>query len=59
MTTKSAKSKEESLLTPKLMIALTMLASGISFEDAAEFVGMSGLSLGKWRKHRDANSLLN
>ena len=43
----------------KLLIALTMLASGISFEDAAEFVGMSGLSLGKWRKHRDANSLLN
>ena len=40
MTTTPAKSKEESLLTPKLMTALTMVASCTSFDDAAECVGM-------------------
>ena len=40
MTTTPAKAKEESLLPPKVMTALTMVASGTSFDDAAECVGM-------------------
>ena len=58
MTTTPAKAKEESLLPPKVMTALTMVASGTSFDDAAESVGMSGRALRKWRKHRDANELI-
>ena len=33
MTTTPAKAKEESLLPPKVMTALTMVASGTSFDD--------------------------
>ena len=58
MTTTPAKAKEESLLPPKVMTALTMVASGTSFDDAAECVGMSGRALRKWRKHRDANEFI-
>ena len=58
MTTTPTTAKEESLLPPKVMTALTMVASGTSFDDAAECVGMSGRALRKWRKHRDANEFI-
>ena len=40
------------------MTALTMVACGPSFDNTAECVGMSGRQLRKWRKHRDANELI-
>ena len=57
-TTPSKPTKEESLLPPKVIAGLTMVASGISFDEAAECVGMSGRSLRKWRKHREANEFI-
>mgnify|MGYP001389020273 CR=1 FL=1 len=58
MPTTPAKSKEESLLPPNVMTALTMVASGTSFYDAVECVGMSGIVLRKWKKHRDVNEFI-
>ena len=40
------------------MAALTIVATGTSFDDTAECVGMSGRALRKWRKHRDANEFI-
>ena len=53
-TTPSKPTKEESLLPPKVIAVLTMFASGISFDEAAECVGTSVGSLRKWRKYREA-----
>ena len=59
MTTKPAKAKEESLLPPKVMTALTMVAFGTSFDNDAEYVGMSGRALRKWRSTEMQMNLLN
>ncbi len=39
-TTTSKPTKEESLLPPKVIAGLTMFASGMSFDEAAECVGI-------------------
>ena len=39
-TTPSKPTKEESLLPPKVIAGLTMFASGMSFDEAAECVGI-------------------
>ena len=59
MTTTPTKAKEESLLPPKVMTALTMVASGTSFYDAAECVGMSGRALRNGESTEMQMNLLN
>ena len=44
---------EESLLPPKIMTALSMVASGTSYELAAKSVNMTANQLRKWNKHKD------
>ncbi len=57
-TTPSKPTKAESLLAPKVIAVLTMFVFWISFDEVAECVGMSGRSLRKWRKHREANEFI-
>ena len=49
---------EESLLTPKIMTALSMVASGTSYELAAKSVNMTAKQLRKWNKHKDTKDFL-
>ena len=44
---------EESLLPPKIMTALSMVASGTSYELAAKSVNMTAKQLRKWNQHKD------
>ena len=44
-------SRSEQPLPPKVLTALTLAASGSSWDEAAEAVGMRGATLRKW--HRD------
>ena len=44
---------EDSLLPPKVMTALSMVASGTSYEVAAKSVNMTARQLRKWNKHKD------
>ena len=62
MTTSAAKSNkpkiEDSLLPPKIMTALSMVASGSSYEVAAAAVNMTARQLRKWNKHKDTKEFL-
>ena len=49
---------EESLLPPKIMTALSMVASGTSYELAAKSVNMTAKQLRKWNKHKDTKGFL-
>ena len=49
---------EESLLPPKIMTALSMVASGTSYELAAKSVNMTAKQLRKWNKHNDTKDFL-
>ena len=49
---------EESLLPPKIMTALSMVASGTSYELAAKSVNMTSKQLRKWNKHKDTKDFL-
>ena len=49
---------EDSLLPPKVMIALSMVASGTSYEVAAKSVNMTARQLRKWNKHKDTKDFL-
>ena len=49
---------EESLLPPKIMTALSMVASGTSYELAAKSVNMTAKQLRKWNKHKDTKAFL-
>ena len=49
---------EESLLPPKIMTALSMVASGTSYEIAAKSVNMTAKQLRKWNKHKDTKDFL-
>ena len=49
---------EESLLPPKIMTALSMVASGTSYELAAKSVIMTAKQLRKWNKHKDTKDFL-
>ena len=49
---------EESLLPPKIMTALSMVASGTSYELAAKSVNMTAKQLRKWNKHKDTKDFL-
>ena len=49
---------EESLLPPKVMTALSMVASGTSYEVAAKSVNMTARQLRKWNKHKDTKDFL-
>jgi len=49
---------EESLLPPKIMTALSMVASGTSYELAAKSVNMTAKKLRKWNKHKDTKDFL-
>ena len=58
MTISAAKSTtkpkiEDSLLPPKIMTALSMVASGSSYDVAAAAVNMTAKQLRKWNKHKD------
>ena len=63
MTISAAKSTtkpkiEDSLLPPKIMTALSMVASGTSYELAAKSVNMTAKQLRKWNKHKDTKDFL-
>ena len=62
MTIAAAKSNkpkiEDSLLPPKIMTALSMVASGTSYELAAKSVNMTAKQLRKWNKHKDTKDFL-
>ena len=62
MTIAAAKSNkpkiEDSLLPPKIMTALSMVASGSSYEVAAADVNMTARQLRKWNKHKDTKEFL-
>ena len=47
-----------SQLTPKVMTALSLAATGLSWSDAAAEVGMSTEALRKWRHHTDSQPFL-
>ena len=49
---------EESLLPPKVMTALSMVALGTSYEVAAKSVNMTARQLRKWNKHKDTKDFL-
>ena len=49
---------EESLLPPKIMTSLSMVASGTSYELAAKSVNMTAKQLRKWNKHKDTKDFL-
>ena len=49
---------EDSLLPPKVMTALSMVASGSSYEVAAAAVNMTARQLRKWNKHKDTKDFL-
>ena len=49
---------EDSLLPPKIMTALSMVASGSSYEVAAAAVNMTARQLRKWNKHKDTKEFL-
>ncbi len=49
---------EDSLLPPKIMIALSMVASGSSYDVAAKAVNMTARQLRKWNKHKDTKEFL-
>ena len=49
---------EESLLPPKIMTALSMVASGSSYDVAAKAVNMTARQLRKWNKHKDTKEFL-
>ena len=49
---------EDSLLPPKVMTALSMVASGTSYEVAAKSVNMTARQLRKWNKHKDTKDFL-
>ena len=49
---------EESLLPPKIMTALSMVASGTSYELAAKSVNMTAKQLRKSNKHKDTKDFL-
>ena len=58
MTISAAKSTtkptiEDSLLPPKIMTALSMVASGSSYDLAAAAVNMTAKQLRKWNKDKD------
>ena len=63
MTISAAKSTtkptiEDSLLPPKIMTALSMVASGSSYDVAAKAVNMTARKLRKWNKHKDTKEFL-
>ena len=63
MTISAAKSTtkpkiEDSLLPPKIMTALSMAASGSSYDVAAKAVNMTARQLRKWNKHKDTKEFL-
>ena len=62
MTIAAAKSNkpkiEDSLLPPKIMTALSMVASGSSYDVAAKAVNMTARQLRKWNKHKDTKEFL-
>ena len=63
MTISAAKSTtkpkiEDSLLPPKIMTALSMVASGSSYGVAAKAVNMTERQLRKWNKHKDTKEFL-
>ena len=63
MTISAAKSTtkptiEDSLLPPKVMTALSMVASGSSYDVAAKAVNMTARQLRKWNKHKDTKEFL-
>ena len=62
MTISAAKSNkpkiEDSLLPPKIMTALSMVASGSSYDVAAKAVNMTARQLRKWNKHKDTKEFL-
>ena len=62
MTIAAAKSNkpkiEDSLLPPKIMTALSMVASGSSYDVAAAAVNMTAKQLRKWNKHKDTKEFL-
>ena len=62
MTIAAAKSNkpkiEDSLLPPKIMTALSMVASGSSYEVAAAAVNMTARQLRKWNKHKEIKEFL-
>ena len=47
-----------SQLTPKVMTALSLAATDLSWSDAAAEVGMSTEALRKWRHHPDSQTFL-
>ncbi len=49
---------EESLSPQKIMTALSMVASGTSYELAAKSVNMTAKQLRKWNKHKDTKDFL-
>ena len=49
---------EDSLLPPKIMTALSMVASGSSYDVAAKAVNMTARQLRKWNKHKDTKDFL-
>ena len=49
---------EDSLLPPKIMTALSMVASGSSYDVAAKAVNMTARKLRKWNKHKDTKEFL-
>ena len=63
MTISAAKSTtkpkiEDSLLPPKIMTALSMVAPGSSYDVAAAAVNMTAKQLRKWNKHKDTKEFL-
>ena len=50
--------RNESLEPPKVFTALALVATGTSFEKAAETVSMTGKALRKWRSHKDVKDYL-
>lgn len=48
----------KSKLTPKVMTALSLAATGMSWSDAAAEVNMTAEGLRKWRKHPDTQPFL-
>ena len=49
---------EDSLLPPKVMTALSMVASGSYYDVAAKAVNMTARQLRKWNKHKDTKEFL-
>ena len=50
--------RNESLVPPKVFTALALVATGTSFDKAAESVSMTGKALRKWRSHKDVKDYL-